>query len=59
MESTFTRAPESEFAAALARWLAQPAPEPPVTPFPAPGRDAAADAADAFDAQILAALVSP
>jgi hypothetical protein len=53
MERTLTLEDE------LDRLLAEPAREPVATPFPAPGEVAPPTAADAFDAQILAALVSP
>ena len=43
----------------LDRLLAEPARELPATPFPSAGEPAPPAAADAFDAQILAALVSP
>jgi hypothetical protein len=45
--------------AELERLVAQPVRERPATPFPEPGYEPPAEASDAFDAQILAALVSP
>ena len=56
MENSFQ---EARLDAALERLLAEPAPERAASPFAAPGHDAERDAADALDAQILAALVSP
>ena len=56
MENSFQ---EARLDAALERLLAEPAPDRPDSPFAAPAHDEARDAADAFDAQILAALISP
>jgi hypothetical protein len=56
MERTLT---EPTLQAELERLLAEPARELPATPFPAAGEAVPAGAEDAFDAQILAGLVSP
>jgi hypothetical protein len=59
MERTLTTPAEPLPSMDLDLLLAEPAPAGPAAPFPAPGEEAPAEAADAFDAQILAGLVSP
>jgi hypothetical protein len=56
MERTLT---EPTLQAELDRLLAEPARELPATPFPVQREAVPSDAADSFDAQILAGLVSP